>query len=87
MRYPNYKRHSCPGSSVIEYISHYDGDKLNIKFKSGAVYTYRGVSRNKFTRMCNAESIGRYFSEKIRGQYNSVKRDFALERELNEKLA
>jgi hypothetical protein len=87
MRYPNYKCYRTPDSSVIEYVSHYDEDKLNVKFKGGSVYTFRGVSRNRFTRLCNAESIGRYFAQKIKGQYDSHKRDYALERELNEKLA
>ena len=81
----SYTRYNTPDSSVIDYIS-FQKDKqlLNVKFKAGGVYTYRGVSQNRFTRLCKSESIGRYYAEFVKGKYPcDGPRDFALERTLN----
>lgn len=73
-----------PSSSAIEYVEHYDEDYLNVKFKHGGIYTYSNVSRSKFARMCNAESVGSYYVKNIKGQYNCIgPRNFNLENRLN----
>lgn len=84
----NYERYNCPESSVIDYVSYQHSDELlNVKFKSGGVYTYRGVSKNRFTRLCKSESIGRYFHEFVKNKYPVIgPRKFELERELNSVL-
>lgn len=84
----NYERYNCPESSVIDYVSYQHADELlNVKFKAGGVYTYRGVSKNRFTRLCKSESIGRYFHEFVKNKYPVIgPRNFKLERDLNYSL-
>lgn len=84
----SYVRYNCPGSSVIDYASYQkDSETLNIKFKSGGVYSYQGVSQNRFTRLCKSDSIGSYFHEFVKGKYPVVgPRNFELERTLNQQL-
>jgi len=84
----SYVRYDCPSSSVIDYASYQPADELlNIKFKNGGVYTYRGVSKNRFTRLCKSDSIGSYFHEFVKGKYPVIgPRNFELERTLNQQL-
>ena len=84
----SYVRYNCPGSSVIDYASYQkDSETLNIKFKSGGVYSYQGVSQNRFTRLCKSDSIGSYFHEFVKGKYPVTgPRNFELERTLNQQL-
>jgi len=85
----SYVRYNSPDSSVIAYVSYQkDSERLNVKFKSGGVYTYSGVTQNRFTRLCRSESIGRYYAEFVKGKYPVVgPRDFGRERALNALLA
>lgn len=84
----SYVRYNCPGSSVIDYASYQkDSETLNIKFKSGGVYSYQGVSQNRFTRLCKSDSIGSYFHEFVKDKYPVTgPRNFELERTLNQQL-
>lgn len=84
----SYVRYNCPGSSVIDYVSFQkDSETLNVKFKSGGVYSYHGVSQNRFTRLCKSDSIGSYFHEFVKGKYPVTgPRNFQLERTLNQQL-
>lgn len=81
--------HRCPGSSVISQVRFNAADeKLDVQFKNGSIYTYHNVSKNRFTRLCKSESIGRYFAQHIKSQYYCVgPRDFEVERRLNEALS
>lgn len=42
---------------------------LEIEFRSGAIYQYRGVPQTIFEELRKAESKGRYFAQSIRGKY------------------
>lgn len=57
-------------SSQIRSIGH-DAvtDTLEVEFKTGAVYQYRGASRALFDGFLEAESKGRYFGQYIRGAF------------------
>ncbi len=59
-------------SDVIHAIG-YDPEinLLEIIFNSGLIYQYRGVPRDVFEGLKNAESKGRYFNENIRGEFQS----------------
>ena len=72
-------------SSIIRYVSyHTEAEEMNIGFHSGEVYTYRGVKKNRFTRLCKAPSAGAYFHEKVRHAYPYRRRDFRIEANLNQ---
>jgi KTSC domain len=43
---------------------------LQIEFRSGALYRYRGVPRTVFRDLVQAESKGRFFTAQIRGKFN-----------------
>ena len=59
-------------SSSIEAIG-YDKDtqQLHVRFlKSGATYVYYDVEEGVYDEFRQAESIGRYFNDHIRGPYD-----------------
>jgi len=45
---------------------------LFVLFKSGGFYAYEGVPHGVFRELMEADSIGSFFSAKIKGQYPSV---------------
>ena len=42
---------------------------LEIEFRGGAVYLYRGVPHAIYLRLMSADSKGRYFAQQIRGRF------------------
>ena len=46
---------------------------LYARFKSGAVYLYKGVSRQRSVACSRASSVGSYFNQKIKPHYEAVK--------------
>lgn len=65
-------------SSAIESVDYQiiDGiPKLEISFKSGGKYSYFNVPLSVFNEFANANSHGRFFQEKIRGQFKFKKID------------
>ncbi len=58
-------------SSNIEAIR-YDAieQKLFVRFKTGRLYSYQGVSKDIFDEFMAAESKGRYFVQHIKLNYN-----------------
>lgn len=61
-------------SSVIEKVG-YDASRrtLRIVFLKDSTYDYRNVDGVEFDLLCNADSVGKYYSEYIRGHYNELK--------------
>lgn len=58
-------------SSTINKVG-YDmehGD-LYIEFKDGNHYLYQGVSKSEYDNLINAKSVGSYFAEEIRDEYD-----------------
>ncbi len=55
-------------SSVIDSIGH-EGKALTVRFLSGRVYRYRGVTRDVFEAFLAADSKGTFFNLKILGLY------------------
>ena len=45
---------------------------LDIEFRSGAIYRYREVPAAVFAELLQADSKGRYFAKRIRGQFTYV---------------
>ena len=61
-------------SSNISSVG-YDKDTqtLEIEFTNGGTYQYFGVEESKFTEFYDAQSLGHYFHNFIKGQYASKK--------------
>lgn len=47
--------------------------ELFVTFKNGSTYKYSNIPLDEYNSLLKAESIGKYFSENIKGNYNSVK--------------
>jgi len=61
-------------SSNIKGIA-YSGtsNTLWVKFTKGTIYSYSGVTKQRFDAFKNAESKGKYFHKNIRGNYEYEK--------------
>lgn len=55
-------------SNIDKAAYHVTKKLLSIKFKSGKVYRYSGVSIKEFTDFTQAESQGSWFSKNIRDE-------------------
>jgi hypothetical protein len=57
-------------SSVVRAVG-YDGEKrvLEIEFHNDRVYRYYVVPRAVYQELPAAESVGRYFNERVRDRY------------------
>ena len=66
-------------SSNVKAIGWDQGRRLFVRFKSGAVYAYPGVSRQRAVacayarRLTRAASVGRYINQRIKPHYQAVK--------------
>ena len=57
-------------SSNIEMVAYdYGANVLYVRFHTGSVYIYYDVPRDVYTELKNSESVGEYFSEHVRGEY------------------
>jgi hypothetical protein len=45
-------------------------DRLYVRFRTGAIYRYEGVTKNKFSRLLKTGTSS-YYSRMIRGKYES----------------
>lgn len=72
--------HYTPATEDFDYVSvnssniynvGYDKKEktLEVEFKSGSVYQYKGVSKKVFEELVHALSVGRYFHQYIRDSY------------------
>ncbi|MBS1797414.1 MAG: KTSC domain-containing protein [Acidobacteria bacterium] len=61
-------------SSSLEWVG-YDAEKelLVIRFVSGGLYEYSEVPADVYEALMAAESKGRFFRSRIRGEYDYVK--------------
>ncbi len=48
-------------------------NELYVQFKSGATYTYVGVSESVYAELCEAESFGKFLNANIKGAYDYLK--------------
>lgn len=59
-----------PDSSMIEEFSYDDETQtLTVTFNKGGTYSYSGVQEDVFQAMKDADSVGRFFLQNIKGQY------------------
>ncbi|NWF62317.1 MAG: KTSC domain-containing protein [Fischerella sp.] len=66
-----------PTNSSMANAVGYDDEKniLQIEFHNGAVYQYSGIEEDTWEDLHQADSVGKYFNEKIRGKYQSERID------------
>lgn len=57
-------------SSLIHTVAHNKENDLFVKFKTGREYVYHEVPRDEFESLINAESVGKYFLEEIKDDYD-----------------
>lgn len=63
------KMHSVK-SSNIEAIGHdADSKTLHVRFKSGGLYAYHGVTTEQFAQLQSAESIGKHIHAHIKPKH------------------
>lgn len=60
-------------SSNVEAIGWDVANNMYVRFKSGLVYAYIGVSRQKAVACAHAKSSGRYLNKRIKGHYPAVR--------------
>jgi hypothetical protein len=61
-------------SSNVESVGYDSEEKmLEVKFKSGGVYQYKGVQPEMYTDLLAAESVGRFVSQVVRGGRRGLK--------------
>jgi len=53
----------------------YEDSTLYIRFKTGAVYSYDGVSEELYKQLLNAPSIGKFFAANIKNAYSFTKEE------------
>jgi hypothetical protein len=58
-------------SSVIDGVK-LEGTSMFVKFKSGKVYEYAGVSQVDFDDLVNAYSAGQFYNQNIKGRFNAT---------------
>jgi hypothetical protein len=54
-------------SSQIAQVGHDGQSNLRVLFRRGGLYEYQGVTAEEFREMLSAESLGSYFSQRIKG--------------------
>ena len=57
-------------SSLIQVVAHNKENDLFIKFKTGREYIYHEVPRDEFEALISADSVGKYFLEEIKDDYD-----------------
>ncbi|PLZ99950.1 KTSC domain-containing protein [Fischerella thermalis CCMEE 5268] len=60
-----------PMNSSMANAIGYDGDRniLQIEFHNGAVYQYSDIDQDTWQDLHQADSIGKFFNENVRGKY------------------
>lgn len=56
-------------STAITAVRREANGEMTVEFSSGSETVYNDVPENVFQDFVNASSVGRYFNQNIRGQY------------------
>jgi len=67
-------QHVAVQSSMIRSVAHED-EVLEVTLTNGRTYRHAGVSAALFAEMQAAESIGRFYNQRIKGQHPFEKVD------------
>jgi hypothetical protein len=69
MNIPNIPLTPCQSSNIAAHGYDPASKTLALQFKGGGVYHYHDVPAEVAAGLSNAESIGKYVSQSIRGQF------------------
>ncbi len=59
-----------PDSTVIHSASYdEETEELTVRLRTGRTYIYREVEERVYDELCAAESVGRYYNQRIRDDY------------------
>jgi len=67
------EREAVSSSNLVSAGYDPDSERLEIEFKSGAIYEYYNVPPFMHERMMQAGSIGTFFNAEIKNSYASAK--------------
>ena len=68
-------------SMINKYVYNFTTKTLKVEFKGGNLYEYSNVDPDLYDNLCKAESIGKFFNEKIK---NNFERHFLVENTLSQ---
>jgi len=62
-------------SSTIKHVRWLFGDPtiLTVEFNNGGIYEYKGVPEHLYLNFIKAESLGKFFHERIRHEFAFIK--------------
>lgn len=66
-------RQPVESSNIASVGFDHESNTLQVEFKSGDVYEYKGVQTHEWRALMNAESIGRELNATIKPNYPGVK--------------
>lgn len=64
-------------SSNVDRIGWDNAGNMYVRYLSGGVYCYLGVSRQRAVAAAYSKSRGRYINKKIKGKFNTIKLHFS----------
>lgn len=56
-------------SMINKYVYNFTTQTLKVEFKGGTLYEYKKVDSEVYDNLCKSESIGKFFNEKIKNNY------------------
>jgi hypothetical protein len=59
-------------SSNVAAVGH-DGDALYVKFHSGDIWRYPGVSTDEHQQLLTAQSVGSHYHRNVKAKYSGTK--------------
>ena len=71
---PAIKMCDCQSSQLAQHGYDAATKTLAIKFKSGGLYHYAGVSQEAYDSLVKAKSLGKHFAANVRGKFKHTKR-------------
>ena len=59
-------------SMINKYVYNFATKTLKVEFNSGALYEYANVEPDLYDNLCKAESIGKFFNENIKNNFEHI---------------
>jgi len=59
-------------SMINKYVYNFATKTLKVEFTGGALYEYANVEPDLYDNLCKAESIGKFFNEKIKNNFEHI---------------
>jgi len=59
-------------SMINKYVYNFSTKTLKVEFNGGTLYEYANVDPELYDNLCKAESIGKFFNEKIKNNFEHI---------------